>query len=338
MKHFKTLPIALAVIGLMGATILVGWYGFDNIASAIFSVGAGGFAVLGAWQVVVFAILGLSWRSILPAGSDSPLAAFVWGRMVRDSAASCLPFSQVGGFVLGARAASLHGVSGPVASVSMVVDLTAEFLAELVFAAGGLLVLLGHDPDVSLTLPIAIGFVGILVLGLVVFQLQARVAPLFLRIGRRVLGDWLEAGMVRDGASQTDLAAMCSRTNRVLLSTGIHVVGWFGKGLGNWIAFRLLGSDIDLASALAIEGLLHALLIPAFLIPGYAGVQEAGYAGIGLLFGIPPELSIAVSLLRRGRDVALGIPILFVWQFVEMRRLRFRSRNRQTEAPHCSTE
>ena len=30
----------------------------------------------------------------------------------------------------------------------------------------------------------------------------------------------------------------------------------------------------------------------------------------------------AVSLVRRARDVAVGVPILLVWQFLEMRRLR----------------
>ena len=33
-------------------------------------------------------------------------------------------------------------------------------------------------------------------------------------------------------------------------------------------------------------------------------------------------MSIAVSLLRRGRDVVVGIPILLIWQFVEVRRLQ----------------
>ncbi len=101
-----------------------------------------------------------------------------------------------------------------------------------------------------------------------------------------------------------------------------HFGGWLCKGLGNWITFRLLGSDIDIMGGLAIEALLHALLIPAFVVPGYAGVQEAGYVGVGALFGVPPEISLGVSLLRRARDLAIGTPILLIWQLVEMRHLR----------------
>jgi uncharacterized membrane protein YbhN (UPF0104 family) len=111
-------------------------------------------------------------------------------------------------------------------------------------------------------------------------------------------------------------------SGRMAAGTAIHFAGWICKGAGNWIAFRLLGSQVDIMAALAIEALLHALLIPAFVVPGYAGVQEASYAALGTLFGIPPEIAIAVSLLRRARDLAVGIPILLVWQFAEARHLR----------------
>jgi hypothetical protein len=62
----------------------------------------------------------------------------------------------------------------------------------------------------------------------------------------------------------------------------------------------------------------------AIVVPGQAGVQEAAYAGIGALFGQPPELSLGVSLLRRARDLALGIPILLIWQSAELQRRRAR--------------
>jgi hypothetical protein len=73
---------------------------------------------------------------------------------------------------------------------------------------------------------------------------------------------------------------------------------------------------------LAIEGLLHIVMATAVLIPGYAGVQEAGYVGLGALFGVAPEIALGVSLLRRARDMAIGIPILIIWQLIEVRRLR----------------
>jgi putative membrane protein len=318
MNNFKSLSVGLAVIGLTGGTALAAWYGFGPIGRAILSVGGGGFALFCLWQMAVFAILGFGWWTV--AGEGGRLSILIWGRMVRDSASCCLPFSQVGGFLLGARAASLHGMPWRMATISMVVDLTAEFISELMFAAAGLLVLLDTIGDESKTLPLAGGIVVALGLGWVVFRLHGKVLPVLVRFGERILGDWAKGGLT--GASVEDLAALYAQPGRLAMATAVHVVGWVGKGIGNWLAFRLLGAHLSLIDALAIEGLLHALLIPAFIVPGYAGVQEAGYAGLGALFGLSPEISIGVSLLRRARDIALGIPILLVWQLWEVRKLR----------------
>lgn len=321
----KKLSIGLAIGGLTLAALLVGWYGFAPIATSLLSVGGGGFLLFCVWQFVTMTVLGLCWRAV--AGSNAPgrILPFVWGRVVRDSAASCLPFSMVGGFVFGVRAATLHGISASVASFSLVVDLTAEFVAEILFAVAGLLILLAHTTDPSLARPIIFGIALALATGALVLQLRKSTAPLLLRFGRGVLHRLLAAEHQADGErADLELAAMYSHTGRMALCTAGHVGGWLCKGVGNWIAFRLLGSEIDLATGLAIEALLHALLIPAFVVPGYAGVQEAGYAAVGALFGVPSEISLSVSLLRRARDIALGVPVLLVWQLLEVRRLRQR--------------
>jgi putative membrane protein len=322
----KTLSIAIAIVGVLVATLLVGWHGFGSIGNAMLSVGAGGFVLFCAWQLVTMVVLGLGWRIAAPLDGTGGAAPFVWGRCVRDSAASCLPFSPVGGFVLGVRTATLLGVAWSVAALSMIVDLTAEFIAELAFAVAGLLVLLARTADPSLTVPIIAGVALAVAAGAVVLRLQRGMLPLFVRFGRRLSDDWFAGLGEQSVPSANDLAALYGRTGRMSLCIAVHLVGWLFKGFGNWIAFRLLGSDIDVVEAWAIEALLHALLIPAFMVPGYAGVQEAGYAGVGMLFGIPAEISLGVSLLRRARDIALGIPILLVWQLVEMRRLRGRNR------------
>jgi putative membrane protein len=241
--------------------------------------------------------------------------------MVRDSAAVCLPFSPVGGFVIGARAITLHGIAWPVAAISTVVDLTAEFAAEIIFALGGLIILLDRTSDTGISHLAEIGVVVALVAGLGILKLQRGAASLFVRLGKRLLGQWF-AGAEQDGISTVELSKMYGDGPRLALCTSAHVVGWFGKGLGNWIAFRLLGSDLDLMGGLAIEGLLHIVMATAVLIPGYAGVQEAGYVALGSVFGVPPEISLGVSLVRRARDIAIGIPTLLIWQFIEVRHLR----------------
>lgn len=318
----KKISIALAILGLLLATLLIGWFGTDHVFGALLSVGWHGFGVLVIWQMLLFAVLALAWTIIASCCGEPRYTVYLWGRMVRDAATSCLPFSPVGGFVLGARAVTLHGVRIAAATASTVVDVTAEVLAQLAFAAIGLCILIARDPDTRLAVPLAV----ILGLGLAAIGgfawAQRGAAAIFNALGRRIAGQWFDGATDRVALLQTELTAIYARPGRLALACGVHLLGWLGTGIGDWIAYRLLGVDITLPAALAIDALLNTVLAAAFLVPGYAGVQEAAYAAIGSLFGIPPDMSLGVSLLRRARDILVGVPTLLAWQVIEMRRLR----------------
>lgn len=318
----KKLSFVLAGLGLLLATAVIGYYGFDNVLDTVGSVGWAGFAITVLWQIGLFVVLGAAWDVIVPQQKSAPSWAFLWGRMVRDSAGNCLPFSQMGGFVLGARAVTLQGISWPLATASTVVDVTAEFLAQIAFAALGLAILLARAPDSALTLPLAITVLLAIPAGAGFMWAQRGAAPVFARLGRHIAGESFAEAGARAEALQGELGRIYRRSRNLALGSSLHFVGWIGTGVAGWIAYRLLGADIDLPGALAIEALLNATLAIAFLVPGAAGVQEAAYAGFGAIFGLSPELSIGVSLLRRARDLALGLPILLIWQVAEVRRLR----------------
>lgn len=322
LNRLRKISILLAIVGLLLGTILVGWFGLDRVLTAMLSVSVGGFALLCVWQMGLFLINGAAWDVTLPTRGWRRLGIMIWGRMVRDAAGNCLPFSQVGGFLAGIRAVTCLGISLRQATASTVVDVTAEFLAQIVFAAIGMLVLLMHRSDVALAVPMTIGLGFALGACVLFIWLQSRGISPLAGLSNRIAADWFGGTRERIDVLQAELTAMYQRPTGVLFSFAVHMLGWTGTGIGGWIAFRLLGVPVSLIDALAIEGLLHAVLATAFLIPGYAGVQEAAYAGIGVLFGIPAEIAIAVSLLRRSRDIAVGVPILLVWQFIEMRRLR----------------
>jgi putative membrane protein len=318
----KKLSVAFAVLGLSLGTVLIGWFGAGRVLAGVLSVGWGGFAVVLGWQLLLFAILGLAWDAIAPRREGRRPWVFIWGRMVRDASANCLPFSQVGGFVFGARAVTLHGVGWPLATASTVVDVTAEFLAELAFTGIGLGILIARAPNSRLAVPVEVGLSLAVLAGLALIVLQQGAAPLFARVGRRIVGRWFTDAHERFTALQAELSLSYGRTLRLVVGFAVHLLCWLGTGVGGWITYRLLGVPIDFDDALAIEALLAAASAAAFLVPVSAGVQEAGYAGLGAIFGVAPELSLAVSLVRRARDLALGVPILLVWQLLEMRRLR----------------
>jgi hypothetical protein len=56
-----------------------------------------------------------------------------------------------------------------------------------------------------------------------------------------------------------------------------------------------------------------------FVIPAGIGVQEGGYVLGGSLAGIGAEAALAVALVKRARDLVLGLPILAWWQLEELR-------------------
>ena len=307
-------------MGVSLAIALVGWYGFGNVAAAAGRVGWSRFGIILVWQVALFVVCGLAWDVILPARPQRRSWVPIWGRMVRDAAANCL--LQVGGFVFGARAVTLHGLSWPLATASTIVDVTAEFLAQLAFTGIGLAILLAHAPSSRLAVPLEVGL-GLAVMGGLGFiWLQQGVGRLFARLGRRLAGQWFAGANDRMQTLQTELTLIYARAPRLVVCFAVHLLGWLGAGTAGWIAYRALGVPIDFDDAVAIEALVAAMAAVAFLVPVNAGVQEAGYAGLGAIFGVPPELSLGVSLVRRARDITIGIPILLVWQLLEVRRLR----------------
>lgn len=68
----------------------------------------------------------------------------------------------------------------------------------------------------------------------------------------------------------------------------------------------------------------------SFLVPAALGVQEGAYMTLGHAFGLDASLCLALSLLRRGREISIGIPMLVWWQYSEMRALK--ARTAKTEA------
>src|SRR5215831_1162749 len=136
----------LATVGAAPSINQVRYVGWHAVFSAVSALGFLGFGVFSICSLLVFVLLGAAWQVLL-SGPDAPrLALVVRARLVRDSAAEVLPLSQLGGIALGVRAAILQGVAAPLAAASMIVDVTTEMLAQIAYAAGGLLILAARVP------------------------------------------------------------------------------------------------------------------------------------------------------------------------------------------------
>ena len=315
----KLWALAALLAGLALAVFLVFHIGFSQVFDAAGRVGWSGFVLICAAGLGVEACLGTAWYALL--GADGvPWRVLVMARQVRDSSSDLLPFTQVGGMVLGARAAILGGVARSLSFASMMVDVTTELIGQIAFIVMGLLIGIAQLRASAAMAPYADGMI-------VGTALLVPVAAAFIVLQRRgtFMAEKLAARFLPAVVRQTEAFSravhnLYRKPLRLTLSATMHLVAWTVSGVWIWLILRLVGAHIDVFSAIAIEALLGALRSATVFVPSSLGVQEAGYAAMAQVFGLGPEIGLAVSLLKRARDVAVGVPVLLIWQALEGKR------------------
>lgn len=308
--------IVLLIAGTLLAAVLVGRSEYGDIVRAFRTLGISGFGVLVCVHLALIVLMGLAW-SVL---GDPPWRRFVWGRLVRDGAAEVLPLSQIGGFVLGARALVLAGVAPSFASASTVVDVTLELVAQLFYTLLGLGLLAWLRPGSGVQGP-AIASVAAMAMLAGCFVLAQRhgvgaAERILVRLGGVLMGPRPPGGP----SLREAIGTIHRRPQRLAAGVALHLLAWVLVGGETWMMLTLIGSPIGLGEAIVIDSLLSGLRSMAFMVPQSLGVQEGAYVLLGALFGVAPEAALALSLIRRARDFAIGAPALIAWQIVEGRR------------------
>ncbi len=298
-----TLLMRLDAAAVWGSLGQVGWTGFG--------------LVLVSGLLLTFC-LGVGLYPLLRG--EAALALILAARQVRDSAGDILPFTQIGGIALGMRVLVLGGVAPARAIAAGVVDVTAELLAQSLF----ILVGIGLAAPAIRADPRLAPYLGWLVAGTVLFAAGIMIFALLQLAGSRLAEMALQRMTFGANAAafREAIHQLYRQRWRVALSVGLHFAAWCASGLWLWVVFQALGKTLAPISAVAIQSLLEALRSATVFIPAAVGIQEAGYAALVPLFGLAPETGLAVSILRRARDMAVGIPVLLIWQLVEARRVR----------------
>ncbi len=316
----KIVALLALSAGLAATILLAGHVGFDALGHAIAGIGWIGFLAVTAAHLAVSAICGLAWLLLLPLPRPGP-AAFVGARLIRSGAGDILPLAQLGGFAAGMRAVALAGLPAPLSVASVVVDATLEMLSQVAFIVLALAILLLLQPGSALAAPFAAGLAivaGVAILWLFAQRRGFRFAHL---VTQRLAKRWLYA--IGTGIASVGDAVETIYRRPSALGSGfvLHLAAWLLGALEIWLALHIAGIPLGLAPVLAIEGLLAAARGAAFFVPGAIGVQEGAYVLLGSAFGLSAETALALSLLKRARDVVLGLPALLVWQWAEAGRL-----------------
>lgn len=317
----KLAGIIATLLGLALGTCLVGYYGFAAVAAGLLAIGWLGFLAVCGFHLGLFALLGLAWHAVVRRPRPLSVWGFVWGRLIRDAGADVLPLTAMGGFVMGARAVTLLGLSSGVAFASTIIDVTLELIGEIAFAGLGLVLLVSYRPDASFAYPALIGLVLATAATGGFIAAQRAGVRLVERLAGKLAPRWMPAAIVHAGSVQDAIEDLYRHRRGLQIGLVLHALAWLGSGVEAWLALRFLGHPLDMGAVLAIESLIYATRSAAFVVPNAIGVQEGAYIVLGALFGLDPQAALALSLLKRGRDLLIGVPALLSWQAVESRRL-----------------
>ncbi len=309
MKRTRLLALALGVTAL-GAAVL--YAGGAAVEQAVLRVGITGLLIVALIHLPVIALTGSAWWLL---GADLPRASpwkFIWARYVREGTAEVLPFSQLGGIVAGARSLTLTGLPSVPVAATLLADLLIEQAAKLPYLLAGvvLLVLAGRAAPLRL---LGAALVPLGMLALLVGPGRTRLVALLARGIEALAHRWPALEAARTASLEPGL-----RWNRrTAAAFATHTVAWALGALETWVVCRLMGLTVSPVQALIIDSLFSALRTFGFAVPAALGVQEAGYVVACALVGVPAAPAVALSLVRRVRELLVGAPALGLWQAVE---------------------
>jgi len=309
------------LLGLVAICAFLAHIGVGPILASLKSLGLPGFIVFCLYTVGVLGLLGVSWYVIVPGVPLKQLPGFIFGRIMREVAADILPFAQVGGFILGVRGACLFGVSTSVAVASSIVDLGAEMAGQLLFTAIGLSILGLHPPPRfphNVVDPITTVGLGLGVATVVGFFFSQRFAS---RALGKLSAQWPKQIQAHLASVQDILTDVYRRPASVALSIGLHLAAWLTAVGGVWLTLSFMAVRMQPSMILVMESLVYLARSVAFFVPGAIGVMEGGYVLLGPIFGLPAEIALSLALIKRGRDLAIGLTAIAVWQTLEGKRL-----------------
>ena len=313
--------LGIAAALLVGLALTVGsilYVGPASLLRPIEQIGWGGFAVFVVYSLGTFFPLGWAWWSVAPGDIRKAWILFPWSRLVREAASDVLPFSQLAGLLVGVRTLRQAGVSEPVAMASQIVDLTTEMMAQLVYTIFGvamLAALLFHVSSAANLLWIAGAAFMVSGLGLAsVAFMHGRGLDLAGSLASR----WISDSKSRADAIKSVIATIYAKPLRLALGVLFHGLGWVLSGVGAWIVLSLMGAHIAVWKVLTLESLIAVVKSVTFIMPGSLGFQEGAYVLTATVFGLSNEATLSLSLMRRAKDLVIGIPAVLAWQWSEL--------------------
>ncbi len=309
------------LLGFAGAllfTILLIREGAQDVLRALGTAGWW-LAVIAVFHLLPLFLDTFEWWILFPKEDRMRLPVLYGVRWLGESVSNLVPAAQVGGDLVRARLAVFCGVTIPVATATVLVDITVSVLMQTFFTLLGLTLLLAAIGRTNLlwpTLagaPVAIGAVG----GFYALQ-RLGLFRLFGTIVTRWSSDSKWRAFVGKGG-EVDRRLLQIYGNAPALATSclVTLISFVMGAVEVWIACYALGLHVGFNKALILESVGQGVQTMLCFIPGALGIREGGYVVVGGLLGIPGDTAFALALIRRVRELIIGLPGLLTWQLVE---------------------
>lgn len=316
----RLLRVALGLAGLGVVVGLIAHHGAEDVAEAFSRAGAGLFVFIG-YHAFPLALDVLGWGPLIPPCLRPPLRTLTFARWIGESVNGLLPVAQVGGDLVRARLVSRAGVPAPVALGSVVTDLGLGLVAQIAVTVAGVTLLLERRGWAGETEQLVVALLVLAGLGATFFLAQSRgVFLLLVRIGARFARRFERAELsVRAALVDAAIRDAYARRRDLAAATALRGAGQIANALEVAVGLWLLGHPIGAVDAVVFGQIVALMRAVGFAVPVALGVQEGAFVLAGDLLGVPVELALALALMRRAREVTLGLPGLAAWARAERR-------------------
>jgi putative membrane protein len=321
------LKLVVYVAGLVGLALLVTLVVGSDVSGMLRVAVRAGYPLLWLipYRVVFFAFYAAGWRILLRPYDTTPAAGLgylVWVTSVREAIDRLLPVASVGGAVAGVRLLGWRGIPAAFAGATIMVEIVLNLASAWLFAVLGVLLSAGLQSGATDTHRVILGLLLSLPVPLIMTALLSS-GSVFSR-AQGVLAKFVGIQTSAAGALALDEALRSSlrRRGSVLAAGALQLAALLSGSVEIWLALRLFGHPVGWGDAVILESMVYAFRQVAFVVPASLGVQEAVLVIFGRSMGIDTETAIAVSLVKRGREVICGVASLVSWQWMEGRRLR----------------
>ncbi|HXM70817.1 MAG TPA: lysylphosphatidylglycerol synthase domain-containing protein, partial [Thermoanaerobaculia bacterium] len=267
--------LGLALIAGTALTVgLIAYQGAGEVFGTLSSLGWGliPLVLVHAVQILLCA---LGWRALINPGAPRPILHLVRIRWIREGTNGLLPLAHIGGQIIGARMLSFQGLSGDQAGASVVVDLTVEVVAQLVFTLTGVALLVRADLGGGDMAGLAFSLAAAAVL-LAAFVVSQRLGVFKLielaleRVAQKTR--WLSLGGVK--GLNAAIQVIYREPLALAQSAVWHLLSWALGAVEVWLALHFMGVAIGWREAFILESLGQAARSAGFVVPGAVGVQE----------------------------------------------------------------